>query len=211
MPSVTLASRTFASNDQAMFAGLTGDFNPIHLDPIAARRTQAGAVVVHGIHAILWALDKFVELGAVTEEIVSLKVQFRNFVPIGKQVELKLLSRNDKSVRLDLCFGKLTMVTLVVAFGTHEGTTGTDVPDTAPRISVTDQPANLVRFEEMAKLSGWMDSLDRANEIQQYFPYSLVSDWGLPSHGYRSLIQVSRHDLPGPAFLVRGIRGRIDR
>ena len=133
-------------------------------------RLQAGAVVVHGIHAILWALDKFVELGAVSEEIVSLKVQFRNFVPIGKRVELKLLSRNDKSVRLELCFGKLAMVTLVVAFGTRKGTTGTDVPDTAPRISVTDQPANLVRFEEMAKLSGWMDSLDRAKEIQQYFP-----------------------------------------
>ena len=35
----------------------------------------------------------------VAEEIVSLKVQFRNFIPIGKQVELKLLSREDKSVR----------------------------------------------------------------------------------------------------------------
>ena len=94
MPSVTLASRTFTSDDQIMFAGLTGDFNPIHLDPVAARKTQAGAVVVHGIHAILWTLDKLVELGAVTEEIVSLKVQFRNFVPVGKRVELKLLSRD---------------------------------------------------------------------------------------------------------------------
>ena len=56
-------------------------------------------MVVHGIHAILWALDKLVELGVVTEEIVSLKVQFRNFIPVGKQVELKLLSRDDKSLR----------------------------------------------------------------------------------------------------------------
>ena len=100
MPTFTLASRTFASDDQALFARLSGDFNPIHLDPVAARRTQAGAVVVHGIHAILWALDKLVESGAVTEKIVSLKVQFRNFVPIGRQVELKLLSRDDKSARV---------------------------------------------------------------------------------------------------------------
>ena len=85
-------------------------------------RPQAGAVVVHGIHAILWALDKLVELGAVTEEIVSLKVQFRNFIPVGKQVELKLLSRDAKSVRLELCLGKLTTVTLVVTFGTRKGT-----------------------------------------------------------------------------------------
>jgi acyl dehydratase len=121
MSSITMASRTFASDDQTLFARLSGDFNPIHLDPIAARRTQAGVVVVHGIHAILWALDKLVELGAVPEEIVSLKVQFRNFVPIRKQVELKLLSRDNDSVRVVLCLEKLTTVTLVVAFGARKG------------------------------------------------------------------------------------------
>ncbi len=171
MPSVILASRTFAAGDQAMFANLTGDFNPVHLDPIAARKTQAGAVVVHGIHAILWALDKLVELGAVTEEIVALKVQFRNFIPVGKQVELKLLSRDAKSVRLEICLGKLTTVTLVVTFGTPEATTGIDVPDTGPKRSV-DQPANFVRFEEMAKLSGSMDTEGRADEVQRHFPYA---------------------------------------
>jgi acyl dehydratase len=172
MPSITLASRTFTPDDQAAFAGLTGDFNPIHLDPIAARRTQAGALAVHGIHAILWAFDKLVELGAVTAEIVSLKVQFRNFVPVGKEVELKLLSRDAHSVRLELCLGELTTVTLVVTFGTRKRATSISVPDTAPRKSVTDQPANFVRFEEMAKLSGWMDTVGRAAEIQQRFPYA---------------------------------------
>jgi NADP-dependent 3-hydroxy acid dehydrogenase YdfG len=172
MPSFTLASRTFTSDDQALFARLSGDFNPIHLDPVAARRTQAGAVVVHGIHAILWALDKLVELGAVTEKIVSLKVQFRNFVPIGRQVELKLLSRDDKLARVELCLGKLTTVTLVVAFGTRKGSTGIEMSDSAPRMSVTDRPANFVRFEEMAKLSGWIDTLGLANEIRRYFPHA---------------------------------------
>jgi acyl dehydratase/NADP-dependent 3-hydroxy acid dehydrogenase YdfG len=171
MPSVTLASRTFASDDQVIFAGLTGDFNPIHLHQITARKTQAGTVVVHGIHAILWALDKLVELGAVTGEIVSLNVQFRNFIPVGKQVELKFLSRESKSVRLELCLGKLTAVTLVVAFGTRKGTIGIDLPDTAPR-SVTDQPVNFVRIEELAKLCGWMDTLGRTNQIERHFPYA---------------------------------------
>jgi acyl dehydratase/NAD(P)-dependent dehydrogenase (short-subunit alcohol dehydrogenase family) len=172
MPGVALASRTFASDDQVTFARLSGDFNPIHLDPIAARKTQAGAVVVHGIHAILWALDKLVELGTVPEEIVSLKVQFRNFIPVGKQLELKLLSCDDKSIRLELCLGKLTAVTLVVALGMRKRTAGIDVPDTAPRMSVTDQPAIFFRFEEMARLSGWMDTLGPANDIQRHFPYA---------------------------------------
>jgi acyl dehydratase/NAD(P)-dependent dehydrogenase (short-subunit alcohol dehydrogenase family) len=171
MSSVTLASRTFASEDQIIFAGLTGDFNPLHLDPIIARRTQAGTIVAHGIHAILWALDKVVELGEITEEIVSLNVQFRNFIPVGKQVELKLLSRDAKSARLELCLGSLTTVTLVVAFGTRRGTTGIDPQDGASRKDVPDSPANFVRIEEMAKLNGWMDTLSRTNEIQRYFPH----------------------------------------
>ena len=73
------------------------------------------------MHAILWALDKLVELGAVTKEIVSLKVQFRNFVPIGKQVELRLQSRDANTVRVELCLGKLTTVTLVVVLGRVKG------------------------------------------------------------------------------------------
>jgi acyl dehydratase/NAD(P)-dependent dehydrogenase (short-subunit alcohol dehydrogenase family) len=172
MPSVTLASRTFTFDDQVKFASLSGDFNPIHLDPITARKTQAGTVIVHGIHTILWALDKLAELGAVTGHIVSLNVQFRNFIPVGKQVELRLLSRDAKSARLELCLGKLTTVTLVVGTGTPKGTTGIDPPDAAPRTRETVKPANFIRIKEMAKLSGWMDTLDRIKEIERHFPYA---------------------------------------
>src|ERR1035438_4230922 len=55
----TLAERTFDFGDQKRFATLSGDWNPIHVDPVRARRTQAGGVVVHGIHVLLWALDAF--------------------------------------------------------------------------------------------------------------------------------------------------------
>ena len=51
-----IGTRIFALGDQVRFAELTGDFNPMHLDPIAARRTLAGAPVVHGIHDLLWLI-----------------------------------------------------------------------------------------------------------------------------------------------------------
>jgi acyl dehydratase len=50
-------TRTFTLDDQLAFAALAGDFNPIHVDPLAARRLIFGEVVVHGVHAALWALD----------------------------------------------------------------------------------------------------------------------------------------------------------
>ena len=193
MPSVTLASRAFASDDQVIFAGLTGDFNPIHLDPVAARRTQAATVIVHGVHTILWALDKIVQVGAVTEEIVSLNVQFKNFIPVGKQVELKLLSRDAKSTRLEPCLGSLT-------------TTIIEVPDAPPRTKLTDKPANFVRIEEMAKLSGWMGS---GSTQRDPGPLSVcfLSDWELPTRCHRLAIHIGWHDLSRPALLVWRVRG----
>ena len=48
--------RTFTADDQTRFAQVSGDYNPMHMDALQARRTQAGAPVVHGIHLLLWAL-----------------------------------------------------------------------------------------------------------------------------------------------------------
>jgi acyl dehydratase len=170
MSRITLAARSFETEDQHLFADLSGDLNPIHLDPIAARRSQAGGVVVHGIHAALWALDKLVEAGVITGEIVSLKVQFTNFIEIGKQVELVLLSREDKSLRAVLYRGKLTTVSLLVTLGTRNGIIRTERPNNAPTVAAKDQPANFTRLVEMAQLSGWMQIPAPVNKIQRYFP-----------------------------------------
>ena len=47
----------FTSADQRRFAALSGDRNPVHLDPIAARRI-AGQPIVHGMHLLLRMLDR---------------------------------------------------------------------------------------------------------------------------------------------------------
>jgi len=43
--------------DQAQFAALSGDRNPMHVDPLSARRLLTGLPVVHGIHVLLTALE----------------------------------------------------------------------------------------------------------------------------------------------------------
>ena len=47
----------FSAADQRTFAALSGDRNPLHLDPVAARRVAAGEPVVHGMHLLLRMLD----------------------------------------------------------------------------------------------------------------------------------------------------------
>lgn len=46
-----------------VFARLSGDFNPLHLHPVDARRTPFGSTVVHGVHVALKALDVLVGHG----------------------------------------------------------------------------------------------------------------------------------------------------
>jgi len=42
-------ARTVTEADIAQFAGITGDFNPVHIDAVAAERSMFGGRVAHGI------------------------------------------------------------------------------------------------------------------------------------------------------------------
>lgn len=56
MPSA--ADFIICDRESTSFARLSGDYNPLHLDRVAARRTQFGDTVVHGIHLLLSTLDR---------------------------------------------------------------------------------------------------------------------------------------------------------
>lgn len=42
-------SRTVTETDVVLFAGITGDANPVHLDDVAARRSRFGGRIAHGM------------------------------------------------------------------------------------------------------------------------------------------------------------------
>tara|TARA_B110000240_G_scaffold186172_1_gene222473 strand:+ start:299 stop:481 length:183 start_codon:yes stop_codon:yes gene_type:complete len=52
-----MTRREFTMDDGLFFAKCSGDYNPIHLDPVASRRFMFGEPIVHGLHTVLWALD----------------------------------------------------------------------------------------------------------------------------------------------------------
>lgn len=73
---------------QRWFALISRDSNPMHLDAIAARRTQAGATVVHGIHAVLWALDELSSKGLLRQPVSAVAVSFKRFMYVDSLLEL---------------------------------------------------------------------------------------------------------------------------
>jgi NAD(P)-dependent dehydrogenase (short-subunit alcohol dehydrogenase family) len=205
MSSITLASKTFTSIDQNLFAKLTGDFNPIHIDAIAARRTQAGSIVVHGIHALLWALEKIVEMGAGKEEIASLRVQFTNFIYVGSQADLKLLGRDEKSIRAALVVDTLTTTNLIITLGARKGTEGIELPSAAPRMHLANEPEDFVRLEELSALNGWLDVTDPVDAIQRYFPYASSAIGGFRVAGIALLSTLVGMICPGRHSLFAGL------
>jgi hypothetical protein len=167
----TLASRTFLLDDQISFASLTGDSNPIHLDPVSARRTQAGAVVVHGIHAVLWALDRLVELNALAGPIASLKVQFVNFIQVGSLLELKQIGCDENSIRFELVAGGVKTTSLALAFGTRKTAESVDSAAVPSEVCKPDAPAEFDQLQQLSKLTGWMDLVGPTQKICHCFPH----------------------------------------
>lgn len=112
-----LASKVFELADQQRFAGLTGDRNPMHLDAVVARRTQAGTPAVHGMHLLLWALDIFARLSGEPASARSIKVRFKSFVGVGDAAQLNLLESGPSRARFDISVSGVTTSQITVDFG----------------------------------------------------------------------------------------------
>jgi len=85
---VISGERSFHIDDQTAFSRLSGDFNPLHVDVLAARRSLAGGAVVHGIHLLLWVLNAWCATRAGRGTLVSLDVDFLKPVRVGAKVRL---------------------------------------------------------------------------------------------------------------------------
>lgn len=87
------ASFCFTVDDLLAFRTVSGDSNPLHVDPDYARRTPYGRVVVHGVAVILRAIAHWSEGRGVT--LGTLKGQFRRPVHPDDPVTCEARCRGD--------------------------------------------------------------------------------------------------------------------
>ena len=73
-------SKIFTQIDQENFALLSGDYNPIHIDPIFARRTLFGSPILHGIHGLFYSIDLW--LSSYQSEVTITKIKVKFYKPI---------------------------------------------------------------------------------------------------------------------------------
>src|SRR6185295_14915799 len=103
------ATIRFTAADQKRFAKLSGDFNPVHLDPVAARRVVAGQPIVHGIHLLLRALELHFTRGARPKHL-SITATFLR--PAFLRESIRVESNGDGSISLRAGGIDLALITI---------------------------------------------------------------------------------------------------
>lgn len=95
-----------AKESQA-FAKLSGDYNPLHLDPVSARRYQFGSTLIHGINGTLRALDFFLANEQQPVSLTSLKVLFSKPVQQSDKMEFLVERISATTAHIEIhCQGK---------------------------------------------------------------------------------------------------------
>lgn len=173
-PAPVRAQRIFSLADQQEFATVSGDHNPLHLDAIAARRTQAGAPVVHGIHLLLWSLDILSAQQIDLLPMRTMRVRFSKFVYLNELVAVQLTEHNDRLAKLSISLNGTPVAQIVIEFG-EEVPQKTVAPDEPlPRLSLPAAALDL-DFDAMASLSGRLPFASPPNTVATLFP--AASKW----------------------------------
>jgi NAD(P)-dependent dehydrogenase (short-subunit alcohol dehydrogenase family) len=90
----------FTLADQRAFARLSGDFNPLHLDPIESRRVAAGEPIVHGIRLLLGALDAHFRRRPAPQRCM-ISARFRRPALLGEAIHVERTGRDRLALRID--------------------------------------------------------------------------------------------------------------
>ena len=94
--------RTITETDLVSFAGLTGDYNPMHTDAEYMKGSAFGQRIAHGMLTLSYAVGQSYQLGFMERTILafrSLEMKFSLPVFIGDTLHVELAVREKKEAR----------------------------------------------------------------------------------------------------------------
>lgn len=105
-------SRRFTDDDSRAFARLSGDYNPIHLDPLVARRLMFGRPVLHGMHLALAMADQSLAGRSLPLRLTRISADFRRPAIAGQSIDLAFRESSDDRLRIDAISNRISLMTL---------------------------------------------------------------------------------------------------
>ena len=180
-----ISDRVFTSQDQLLFARLSGDSNPLHMDPLAARRTQAGEPVVHGIHALLWIIESIAKAGIQIHGLQKIEARFIRFMYLYRTTSIELRGNVSSSINVDVIVDKISVLKVLLSFGGRHETRDLGVE---PEFCIQDILASPT-LEQMKTLGGWLAPPVTSDSFVDIFPYASAA---LDARRLSGLSQTSR-------------------
>ena len=162
----------FDSSSQSRFVRISGDCNPIHVDSLAARRTQAGAPVVHGIHSLLYLVDTLAQSRHCIQRPMGLKARFVNPIYVGDQCRVRILSSTSEALRACLVVDNAETVNICVYFnGRQSAPSAPEQPLSCTSTPLPDTPNDLP-IETLYDRTGSLAFGSMLVEGQAMFPHA---------------------------------------
>jgi acyl dehydratase len=93
--------RTITESDLVQFAGLTGDYNPMHTDAEYMKKSQFGQRIAHGMLCLSYAVGQAYQLGFMERTVVAfrgLEMKFSLPVFIGDTLRTELTIKEMKAM-----------------------------------------------------------------------------------------------------------------
>jgi acyl dehydratase len=161
-----LAKKEFNRQDQERFAQASGDWNPMHMDPLVARRTQMGAPVVHGMHTALLCLDTFAQSTKDLPCLVSIAASFLKPVYVGDQVAFSIARQSPTRLIAEVDGVKVMTIDLTPGGENELGIKQKISTDTVP----ANHTPRVRSFVEIEKTVGAIEKVIITSLSEKLFP-----------------------------------------
>ncbi len=199
-----LSVSVFSSADQDWFAEISGDYNPMHVDPVAARRTQAGAPVVHGMHSLLWALDAYLKIYPLA--FTTLSARFERFIYVDEEVQAIVSTSSAEKVTLELQTDGSKAATITLGFTSADAPQSLNSKVKARKIGLP----RLHSLDAFAELSGAFFLVDARAKLETRFPslaHAIGPDVICSLAGFSTLVGM---ECPGQLSIFSKFSARVD-
>ncbi len=200
-----LGSFSITPAESRDFARTSGDFNPLHLDPVAARRTRFGQTLIHGVCGTIKALDLFLQQTGKNAALLNIKVKYSKPVTQGQAVTV-LGETRDGITRLELFAAGVRCQIIELELAETPEAPRLQEKVLAPSIDGAGTCVELTIDNCSMGLSGAVDLLWDKDIMHALFPSAATH---LPETATRHLDRQysdCRNEMPRPAFRLRPVR-----
>lgn len=162
---VLLAAIPFDEAARDAFVALSGDCNPVHVDPVAARRSPTGTPIVHGVHQALAALEaQFSSNPGAAAPVAKLRISFEKPLPVGSIAGIVRTRADESGFVLEVRSGVEITTKIVAMFGAGVALSGVKTAGAvhSPQAPLDHSEADLVGLSGGIQLSGDREAVNSA-------------------------------------------------